>query len=694
MIRKADIVERPSLVQSYQEHMVNYLMCSRGCTKEQAEKFVEETVTNNLKSPDMKSVETTSYGNTKVRTISLGLFVNKIRNKIVCPSGSIYKPVYKKLAFLCKMIKNGLAMRKVVKKKKMQALEAGDKIAAEMHDYGQASIKIKLNSLPGGLGSPYNLFYDKGGYNSITSSARALIAHSYTCAEQLLGGNYAWFNEQEGIHHVMVAIAKAPKAEVITSITNRFRLKEISAEKTHEFMAESIRQYQHKDPCGELLTVLKAAPPHVVTFIYYMGNLRNLLWENDHIFKEFVSGLLSYDQNISTEGFEPSDIWNVDEDLLAVALTVMAKEMEGIKISELTKKHPNTAKMIAANGKVMQDKLNTLDDLFNVFIYHDIVTPNILTRKNMFRNTVIISDTDSVIYTSKPWVDWYVGQTDKIVSSSYDIAALATYWLTKVNADVMAKYSIAQGATGDNVPVMQMKNEFLYPALLMYDIKKVYAGVIKVVEGVVLPEAKPDLKGAAIRGSSVAKEARDFCEDLIIEQILKPSMDGQLSAAMLIKHCVDFEHHIRTSIENGETTFLQNQSVKMPAEYSNPDGSAWLYVEAWNRVFGAKHGKIAPPDKVPIMKLVPPTMDYYEDLLKKDKTMHDAWCSFVEEKGKFPTSIVIAPTARKIPEEIIPLCDIRAIIYKNMKPVYLTLERLNISQGFSKKELLLSDVYC
>ena len=45
------------------------------------------------------------------------------------------------------------------------------------------------------------------------------------------------------------------------------------------------------------------------------------------------------------------------------------------------------------------------------------------------------------------------------------------------------------------------------------------------------------------------------------------------------------------------------------------------------------------------------------------------------------------------PEELIALANIRDIIFFNIKPSYLTLERMNITVGHEKQNLLISDIY-
>jgi hypothetical protein len=311
----------------------------------------------------------------------------------------------------------------------------------------------------------------------------------------------------------------------------------------------------------------------------------------------------------------------------------------------------------------------------------------------MYRNIVIISDTDSVIYTTKNWVLWYVGHTDSIVQDSYNIAALATYWLTKAVADTLCKFSAAQGATGENVKIMQMKNEFLYPVLVLFDQKKVYAGIVKVQEGVILPKIKPDIKGASIRSSIVPKVSRDFTTNMIVNDILIASTLGNISAAVLLQRVINKEHEIIKSLDNGEVEYLGRQSVQSKDNYKNPESCAYEYVVAWNEIFGPKYELVRPPDKVPVVKLKDMDPIYLSWLKEYDKVVHARLVKFIDRAKGAPSAIVIPNTCKEIPIELVKIMDMRHVVYQNLQPIYVTLERLGICVGFEKHKLLFSDVY-
>ena len=69
----------------------------------------------------------------------------------------------------------------------------------------------------------------------------------------------------------------------------------------------------------------------------------------------------------------------------------------------------------------------------------------------------------------------------------------------------MRVFSIINCVSEKNLSVLAMKNEFLYPIMLLYDIRKTYVGIIAAQEGNILKTPAPDIKGQTLKGSM-------FCE--------------------------------------------------------------------------------------------------------------------------------------------------------------------------------------
>ncbi len=698
MLRKSifkDRLNRDRLSTCYHKNMVEFLMVQRNLTYDQADNFVTRQIKKDLKTPRIEVIETIREGKLKRHIISFNTFMDKVNRSIVTPSGSLYKPVTTKRSFVSALIRDGLKNRKKVKKKMFAAMDSGDHEAASKYKAEQNTIKVKLNALPGSFGSPSNLFYDKGGYNAVTASARLIISNSFTCAEQLLSANIPLYNVEEVINLIMVCKNYGPDKLKVTSIMDKYKLNYVTANQVKLFLEEQVHMYIpnldfNKEGVSDLINTLDN---HILQFIYYHGNLKHLLMNNDNVFRPVIDRMFDLSNLVIPENTIPRDYYECDNDIMCLVNTVIADKIKDVKLKRIVQDYPEVAKYSIAAYNHIVEQLLSVNEIMELFLYHNINTQLAMHRSSMQRKSVVVSDTDSVIYTSKDLAKWYVGEISDIDASCLQITGLLTLWLTITNANVMEQCSVALGSLGDDIPTIQMKNEYGMPIQLNYGLAKTYANIISVTEGVVLSEYKPDIKGAAIRAISASPKAKEFTNDVFINDILKPAVEGNISGIDIINKVVKFERSIIEIIKSGDTTFYPNTSVKPASDYATPDSSVNYYARFWNEVFAKKYGEIQMPDKLPLVKIIKPSELYLSQLRGMDKGIYDRFRKFLENNKRCPSAVFIEPLRRKIPPELLPLVDVRPIVYKNMSSIYLTLESLNLGVGFGKHQMLLSEVY-
>ena len=694
--RRIGVIARDSLSESYAKNMVEYLVATRGVAREDAITFVDNQIRSRVKVPKVRVVETERPGVLKTKVYPMSHFLRVVHDKVLTPSGSVYVAAYKKRSIVAILIEEFMKDRGAVKKKMFAAYAALQNSAGDIFQALQNSIKVTLNSLPGGYGFSSSIFYDKGSYNAITSSGRILISTSFTATEHILGANIPIFDEEEAVNLLITIKHKGPSGSVIRNIMERHGLRWVSRDEVIDYLNASLKRYSFT---GDLraninfTNILNSMSNERIQFIWYYSNLQHICFDNGDTFHTQIKQAFNV-EFINTDSivFNKDEFLGLDQDIMAIATTVLAKEIGGMDVYDISKNEV-IAKRLIVVYKNINNFLQNFSDIFNLFLLHDIVAQKVLSRSSMQRDCVVISDTDSVIYTVLKWATWYTKQDGCVNMDSYNIAALATYWLTKANADEMAKFAISSGATNDDIGLIQMKSEFTYAALMLFDIKKVYAALSAAQEGIVFPELKPDIKGASIRGHGASPKAKKFTMGVLVEDVLKPVIEGNISAISLIDKVVAFENHVRKDLSEGGLDFLPMVSVRTAEMYKNSKQSTFFNAMAWNDIFSEKYDKINPPNKLPMVKIIPPTDQYFDWLKKKDKRIHDKFKKFLELHKKCPSAFFVEPMCKRIPEELMPLIDIKAIIYFNANPVYLTLASLNINIGHSKKHLLLSDIY-
>lgn len=691
-------MSRPPLLKSYKENMATYISRTKGIPYEQAEALVREIMMARYKAKTAVLLDTVHYGDPKIVAVDLATFFDQQSERIISANGCVFKQQEEMIGVTANMVKEKLAQRKVLKKKMLKAkAEGDDNMAAQCHA-GQTLIKINVNSLPGSYGSAYNLNYAKDLYNSITSNARALIGYAYSTAEAVLGGNFAWFTEDELVNHITIHMTPGiiDKDEV-RGVINRHHMKVVNKQELLDFYTQEVRKYKPKCNMEKVKQLVDVMTPEEVQFFYYFQNLRHIMWGNDSHFRTWVDDTFDLTKIQPDNDLDPYDLFKLEGDLVNlvnVSFSDILKPADpSTQVYDFPDKEPALAKKLIAIARHINEQFGLIQDVLDCFVYTKLCTPYVQTRKFMKRNTAVISDTDSVIFTVKDWIDWYTRDVYKITDGTYKIASCAIYWLTKAVAHSLLLYSRAHGCRGEYERTMAMKNEFLYPTMILADIKKHYAGIVTIQEGVVLPKPDPDIKGVQFKGSDICKAATKFAENFIVNKILLKSMDGKFSALDLIEEVVRFENRMQDEIKAGSTEWYKALSIRTKNYYATPLSSNYLYYMAWDEIFAEKYGELMLPTKAPVVPIFKPTPQYIEWLTSKNKSICNKFLKFIEKYGKHPAYVAINPVTGRVPEELVPIIDTRSIIYHNIKPAYLILQQIGIMIPFSKDELLLSEMY-
>ena len=695
MSRTVEQINRIPLCQAYLDNMTEYLVNIKRVPEEVAKVFVKDIISSKTKSPNIKIQDTARKGFHEVRVTKLDQFVRIIADKILTPSGSVYHPTYQKRSIIAVLIKEFKAERKAVKKKQLKAAAEGRKADETILKALQNSIKVTLNSIPGSYGSPGAIFYDKGCYNGITSSGRLLISTGFLCCEQLLAGNISIFDVEEATN-LLIQIRRNVSRDSVLRVMTQYNLKWVPRSKVFDYLNEFIKRYQLGGNLANdknFMALFDSLSNEHLQFIWYHSNMKHICFDNEDKFKPALKQCFDATTiNVGGIEFSEDNFWKRNGDIMAIAATVLAKEVNGRELAKIAKTDELVAKRLMSCCDRLELFITSLNDLFNVFMYHDINFQHAMGKNNTQRESVVVSDTDSVIFTVEEWGRWFTDGSDRITHDHYNISAFAVYILNTVNADAMAKFAISCGATGDDVSVIAMKSEYTYPTFMLYEVKKVYAALLAAQEGVHYTELRKDVKGSALKGLG-SPQAKKFANDFLIKDVLTPVMEGNVSAVDLIRKVVTCENVIKDSLKKGELEYLPRASVGTADRYKDSDRSVFFYLKAWNYIFGQDYGYIHPPDKPPKVLLLEPTELYFEWLEKNYPKVAMRFRKFILDNKKTPASMFIEGRNKSIPVELLPLIDIKAMVYFNLSPCYLTLASLNIGIGHTTEHMLLGDIY-
>ena len=689
---------RKPLLKCYKEQVANYLSRKYSISAEKAAEISMELCTENYKPLTAIIEETKIDGVPVIKAVDLASWFDAQSDNIISPSGSVYKQHEKQLSKTIKMIIEMMANRKREKKLQFKETAAGNTSEALKHYYAQTLIKITMNSLPGNYGSPYSVFFSKGNYNAITSCGRALIGYANSEIEAVLGGNFAWFSMDEMLQHIIAHTTHGIDKDAVRNVMDKYKLKWVSGNDLFSFYKECMSRYNRYDNFFQLASIISTLSSEEIQYFWYFQNLRHIFMSNDSVVRSWFDDLFSIEHVDMNQNVTSDDLFKLDGALVIFCNVAFHKYVDPgdskIQVYDLPKERPEIAKKFVCIARHMENKLRDMDDLFKVFIFTPINRTSVRTRKLMLRNSAVISDTDSVIFTVKDWVKWYTGNIYDTSDKAYQITCCMIYWITQAITHTLYIFSCAHGARGEYARVMAMKNEFLYRVMILADVKKHYAGIVSVQEGVILPEPEVDIKGVQFKGSDICKEATTFAKNFMEKDILENlDVNGRISAHEAITKVKNFEQKIRDDINAGLTTWFKSLSIRKKTDYKTPMSSNWYYYYAWQEIFAKKYGDILIPVKSPAVPINKPTKDYFDWLRSTSPDIAKSFQAFLAAGNRPPSMFVINPVGGKIPREIIPLIKITDIIHHNIRPCHLLLKQLGISCGFENEKLLYHDIY-
>lgn len=700
-------VQRESLLKAYCDNQVSFMRTQYPNEPvEKLEAIVKAIIKERIKRPQVEIIHHPSPGNSELKKVDLITHIKQNSTKIITPCGTIYKSTDDQVAFdkqFIDMLRNN---RDVAKKAMLKYKAEGRTQEAKLEDYKQSLSKILVNSIIGSNGNSQNAMYDLESFSGVTSMARYGVMMAYTYVERFLTSNFYFPNIEAVINYIITTRRKCPPREVIYGLTTKYGLVNPLPCEVADSLVESMKYYvSNIEGCRlKLNRILEVMPLHEVTFIHYSRNLYNLFTANPEFWKKWIYTFTHHHEQDYADGIRildselgPNDIFAVDGDLRQVMATVYTDMLKGEQINKLPEKDPLKAQALAVYGHYMQKQLDDISDLFEVFLHNDTFVSEIHVQKNIVRKCVAISDTDSVIFTTKHLVEWFLGGPIKFSQDAYNVNAIIVYLLTKSIASIIRHGSIARGATGDNIGMIEMKNEYLYPVLIKTGIGKHYAGRITVQEGNFLPKPTMDIKGVAFMSSNVPKISHDFLKKFLIDIQDEMIQYGNIYVADFIMKAYAYEDSILKSLNAGEFTYFTNIAIRNAEEYAHPESSIFVNYTFWQEVFSDKYGVINIPTKVPIIPIRPKALNDPQYLSWLEQNSPDIYNNLMKFKKKNPkkqiSRIPLALTLVTVPEEIVPLIHTRPIVYKNMAPVQLALKSLAVDLGNPKKMPLLCDYY-
>lgn len=684
-------VRNVDLVKTYTESAARFLEISTGKPYAECLAFVHRKVGPGgefeMKDPDVMALVRQGNGDRQQVISTFSQFLGRVyqNRQMLSPSMTSYMHPDDKKSLLAVYIDVNLQRRKEAKAAKFAAGMAGNKALERIEDSKQTTFKIKNNSLSGAHCSPYTPLYNKSSHPTLTSTCRVATSYGNTNNERFLYGNRHYWSPEIALNNMVSIVHHSDLAQIDATIA-KYGLAYPTVDDMREMLVRCTDSYwRSEEMLGNLVRFTEQCTPTQRAAILYTGDMYHLAKLNDAFMREFFGRLSRHD-------FEPlspeeSAKWGkmADDNLVAFVSVLCSKEINHRQYKDVKKDDPEAYGHVAATIKNIVEVLDHYRDMIRTFWVTSNLPSSIFEAPNIVRRGVLISDTDSTIFSVDQWTKWYCGDRGQFTKEAEDIANTAVYLAGQTIRHILATASAAMGAPQQYVQRLSMKNEYYMPALAQTSRAKHYYAWVKAQEGNVYKKMKFDVKGVALRNSNIAPEIIAKAQSLLRHAMNTFMAGKKMNASSVLQFVARIEQSLEDSLVSGGYALLPKMQIKGREAYKNPESSNYLHYEMWEEVFAETYGHSPPPPyqtvKVPVAlenkTAVKQWLDNMENPVIRDKMR-----SWLERNKKTTLSVLMLPemvlALTGVPKEVVAVADIRPLIAQTVESLYLALESFGL----------------
>lgn len=533
------------------------------------------------------------------KTAPLSQYLGKAirEGNILAPTGTTYLHPDVKRSVIVEYLDENVALRKKYKKTSQAAEAAGDIPKYKYFNNAQDNAKRDNNAVSGGFVAEGSIINNRSAHSTLTSITRSIASLSNMSNERLVEGNRHYYCP-DVIKNNIVSICSASDYNTIKEAMELFNLKYPTIDDMMDCITRSSDLY-FKDTrkIDEIRSfVVKLNELERAAFVY-TGDLYHLRILNNDFLRQFITDLSSRGDETPVEDVR-NKIHKLDEQVVNYAHQVCLTMMKGKgKDYDLLS---DTEAYILYN--TCQNIISVIDHyklLIKAFFLTKHSPCTMATVPDMVRRSVVLSDTDSTMFSVDGWVIWYFGKLN-FKDEGYAVAGSIMYMATQAIAHILAQFSANLNVERSRLFTLQMKPEFVFPVFAQTSVAKHYYTAMMVKEGSVYEKIKMEVKGVHMKDSTVPKNIIDGAA-AHMKRVIETIMAGEdLSLYDILQATVDTEEMIMTSMKKGETTYLKRIRIKERSAYKNGqdagvDKTNFRHYTLWKTTFAPKYGEYPPP---------------------------------------------------------------------------------------------------
>lgn len=608
----------------------------------------------------------------------------------------------KKLSYISKYVDAQFPKRSKKKKEQFACKQKGDLIGAAFANNAQNKIKRSINSISGASSITSVPIYQASMHPVLTSTCRMTSGYANANNEKLLGGNRHYHSPEVTLNNLIAMVCRIDEAN-IASVLDEYQLYTPTADELYQDIMESAHQYwrwgERERVIKEFISKLNREQRASIAFTYDLYLMRKY---NPNFTRSFILGLCAKDIARSNRTHEEAkDITlKAKESIRNIAIQIHGNSLIGLRMDEWLELD------------IVYDIAETILNIYRVFKQHqsyiecflrsDHVPTSLAKLPHALRHVVLMSDTDSSIFTLQDWVEWICGedyQDDKnelAAAVSANMVGLSDATLKHILANMSANLGVSTVKIHD----IAMKNEFLFETFTVMSRTKHYIASIRYQEGNIYRELDIEKKGVHLKNSNSPREIIDHAED-IMKRLFYFYQRNEISLHDILTEVASIERQIIKGVEEGNMEYYRSRQIKSEETYK-AEGTVSPYRNYifWNETFGEHYGFTASPPYTSVdvaLEINNKTQwkKFLESIDNQDLRLRIE--DYMRRNKKDYLASINLPyevfIGKPIPKEIIPWVAKKHLIANICSPYYIALEAVGIHMLEHTSSRLLSDLY-
>ena len=488
------------------------------------------------------------------------------------------------------------------------------------------------------------------------------------------------------INYVTAIVANSNKT-ILNGTIAIYKLHIPTAEEIMDMLLYSSRRYWKDEEFeNKVYEYIKTLEDYERVAVMYTNDLWHLKQYNNDLVKTMI---LELAEKKTGETDDIQYLTKSPEGITTLAHIICNKEIKGKEINYEKMKGTDELYTLCSTSKNILRVLDKYKRLLRTFLTTDILPINIAYIREMIRDSIVLSDTDSTCGSYDQWVDWLLGEqydADKAACISGVVMTINTQAMDH-NIKILAKNMNIQN---ELVDLLKMKNEFYWDVFTATNVNKHYYANVLIQEGNVFKEPDLEIKGVQLLASFANQDYIKRIKEMIVDINQTVSSGNKIDLAKYIKIVADMERELIEKVKQGDISIFRRDKIKSSDSYkSDLHLSPYAYHLLWEEVFSEKYGSAGVPTymvvKIPLIIDSKKKMELFINSIE-DKDIKEKLENFCKKYNKpyigtIKPSISILNT-KGLPSEILSVIDMDRIIKDNLNPAYMILETL----GFYLKD--------